>query len=155
MKLLEILQKKTIADISTPSILFVDDDPDVLRWTRKILAVAGYPVCCTSDPNEAAEMLGDSQKGVDLLVTDICMPNMNGPDLAREAYRVRPDLRVLFISGGFKGAPQFRWDDHQLSKPFTSDELLGEIRKALSDKGSHSGWARAAAAGWSGPERRS
>jgi DNA-binding NtrC family response regulator len=140
--------------MSHPSILLVDDDVDVLEWTSQILSGAGYPVRSTSDPREANTMLGDLRNGIDLLVTDVCMPDMNGPDLARQAYRRRPELSVLFISGGFGGAPRFRRGDPRLSKPFTKNEFLDEVQKLVSGDPASPGLARAAAAGWSGTDRR-
>ncbi len=111
------------------SILLVDDDSAVLGTTKRVLGHAGCLVDSTTDPKRAIEML--SAEPYRLLITDISMPDMSGPELAREAFRIRPDVKVPFISGGFEQGVRFRWSDPQLDKPFTPDQLLDEIRKIM------------------------
>ena len=96
----------------TPNIVLVDDDPDVLPATRLALSLAGFPVSETSDPRKAIEILSETTAKFRVLVTDVSMSNLSGPELAREAYQKCPNLRVLFISGGGgDGDAKFRWND--------------------------------------------
>ena len=116
------------------SILLVDDDSAVLRTTKRVLSDAGCLVDSTTDPKRAIEML--SAEPYRLLITDVSMPEMSGPELAREAFHIRADVKVLFISGGFEQGVRFRWSDPQLDKPFTPDQLLDEIRKHIGEPAS-------------------
>ncbi len=139
----------------TPDIVLVDDDPDVLRATRQALSLAGFPVSETTDPRKAIEILSETTERLCLLVTDVSMPNLSGPELARQAYRKCPNLRVLFISGGFDSEVKFRWSDPQLQKPFTPDQLVREVKRVIAGEQSDR-WMRATEElDWAGPERRS
>ncbi len=111
------------------AILLVDDDPDVLEITGQMLAQLGYATITTSDPGDAAEILRDTWTQIDALVTDFCMERTNGADLARRAFRSRPDLRTLFVSGDPCSVTRFRSGDPFLQKPFT----MAELRQSLDD----------------------
>src|SRR4051794_30981054 len=82
----------------TVTILTVDDDPDVRRFARVALADAGFRVL-EAVSGEAALRLLDEETAIDLLLTDMVMPGLNGLDLAREARRRCPEIKVLFASG--------------------------------------------------------
>src|SRR5690348_16286938 len=86
------------------TILIVDDDADVLELTAEVLADAGYEVLTASGAEPALELLRGGRT-VDLLLTDIVMPGLNGLGLADEAKRLRPELRVLYTSAFVKTAP--------------------------------------------------
>ena len=86
------------ADARPVRVLIVDDDPGVLYFVGRVLERAGYvTVSATSgrEALEAAARLGS----VDLLVTDLRMPPMNGDELARQLRRTEPDLKVLYLTG--------------------------------------------------------
>ncbi len=139
----------------TPDIVLVDDDPDVLQAIRQALSLAGFPVSETTDPRKAIEILSETTAKVRLLVTDVSMPNLSGPELAREAYRKCPNLRVLFISGGFESELKFRWSDPQLQKPFTPDQLVREVQRVIAGEPSDRWMSATEELNWEGPERRS
>ena len=141
----------------TPNIVLVDDDPDVLRATRLALSLAGFPVSETTDPRKAIEILSETTAKFRVLVTDVSMPKLSGPELAREAYRKCPNLRVLFISGGFDREAKFRWNDPQLQKPFTPAQLVREVQRVIAGEfGPSDRWMSATEEfDWEGPERRS
>jgi signal transduction histidine kinase/CheY-like chemotaxis protein len=113
--------------IGSGSVLVVDDKPDLCELATQALQSFGYQVMAACSGEEALPYLADTQLAIDLLLTDVVMPRMNGVDLAARAIELRPDLRVLYMSGH---APDprhralFANDGAFLQKPFTL-ELLG------------------------------
>jgi signal transduction histidine kinase/ActR/RegA family two-component response regulator len=117
------------------TLLVVDDEPEVLRLEVRELQLAGYEVVGASNASEALHLLNGRGGAVDLLVTDVVMPGMNGIDLAYAARRRYPHVRVLFVSGHLdEGAtvdgplPQ---DATLLTKPFRPEELSRSVRESL------------------------
>ncbi len=105
------------------TVLVCDDELDVRRLVERILSRAGYAVVGAATPEAALATCG---MPVDLLLTDVVMPGMAGPELAERLRRERPGLRVLMTSG------DARIDDPALlAKPFGADELLRAVRVAL------------------------
>jgi signal transduction histidine kinase/CheY-like chemotaxis protein/sugar lactone lactonase YvrE len=116
------------------SILLVEDQEQVRELAVTVLRHAGYSVDNAAD-GEAALMLVEQWKGpLDLLLTDVVMPLMSGPELATKVRRRSPSTRVLFISGyssesmGGEGGGD---GTLHLSKPFTPAQLLEQVRKVL------------------------
>ena len=115
-------------------ILVVEDNPSVLQLVEKQLKELGYHVITAPDGPSAMSILRQGQQ-IDLLFTDVVMAGgMSGPDLAREARKQRPGLRVLFSSGFPRDAgrsiePSF--DDLLLSKPYRRTELANKVREVL------------------------
>jgi two-component system, cell cycle sensor histidine kinase and response regulator CckA len=115
------------------TILVVDDEPAVLRLMASVLAARGHVV--TEPPNAAAGLLAaDRHEGeIELLVTDVVMPGMTGPQLASQVRAVRPSIRVLLVSGYSEAA--IALDDPSrddfLEKPFTPDELIAHVEELL------------------------
>ena len=117
--------------LGSRKLLLIDDDSDVVTLAGQILANAGYSVFSTSDPGEAIRLLSDRRVRIDLLITDVFMPGMTGPDLARTGFRNRAELRVLFMSGDTKARSTVRKGDNYLVKPFASAELVREVSTTL------------------------
>jgi len=119
---------------STPVILLVEDEDTVRDVTRRVLERAGYRVLCCQSPEEALEMLVDWKDRLDLLLSDVIMPGMNGPDLALRLQKLRPKLATLFISGYAEldvlGQLQPPLASH-IQKPFTAETLLSRVAEAL------------------------
>jgi CheY-like chemotaxis protein len=118
---------------ATETILVVEDDEEVARFSTEVLREAGYRVLATRDGAGALRLL-DRHKEIGLLFTDVVLPGgMNGRELAREAQRRRPDLKVLYATGYSRNAifHQGRLDDEVqlLTKPFTYDTLTRKIRQ--------------------------
>jgi CheY-like chemotaxis protein len=116
--------------------LLVEDDPSVRHITARILRRHGYIVVEASKPSEARAVseVGDD---IDLLLTDLVMPEMTGVKLADELTLARPGLRVLYMTG-YAGAALNQAqgellspEDGVIQKPFTSDALLDRVRAAL------------------------
>ena len=136
-------------------LLLVDDDKVILKLIDRILADDGYSVLSTSDPYHARRVLEDPQVTVHLLLTDVFMPEISGPELARGALGFRSGLRVLFMSGDPKRRSPIRKGDQLISKPFAISELLVRVRKILTE----TDWGVAREEGvteeeWTGLERR-
>lgn len=119
----------------TETVLVVDDDVGVREFIMASLERHGYSVAGTRTSAEALEIFSGLSDGVDLLVTDVVLPGMSGPDLAEHLLKTNPKLRVLFVTGYLS-----RYRDHPalerfrvLRKPFQSDVLLSDVRKALDD----------------------
>jgi PAS domain S-box-containing protein len=118
------------------TILLVEDDPSVRSITARILRRQGYVVVEASRPSEARAFseVGDE---IDLLLTDLVMPEMSGVKLADELTLARPGLRVLYMTG-YAGAALsvaetdvLEPDERLIQKPFTSDALLDRVRAAM------------------------
>ncbi|MFC5001199.1 response regulator [Dactylosporangium cerinum] len=115
-------------------ILVVEDDEDVRDIVVRILTRAGYRVTAPASATAALELCADPAFTVDALLTDVIMPDIAGPQLANAARLLRPQLPVLYMSGYTAGnLPGGRTltDDPLLRKPFTTDELLHQLRQVL------------------------
>jgi CheY-like chemotaxis protein len=110
------------------TVLLVDDEDGVRRVTAKLLASAGYRVLEASTPSEA---IVAATRGVDLLVTDVLLPEIDGRELAKRLRESSPELPVVFVSGYAPGGPRSTPDLALLAKPFTPDALLARVREAL------------------------
>ena len=118
--------------------LLVVEDEDALREVAgRILTGAGYRVLCAADGPRALELAARHEGTIDLLVSDVVMPGMLGKELADRLTGVRPDTRVLYMSGYAQPVlhSQGTLDPGValLEKPFTADDLLVAVRRRLDD----------------------
>ena len=117
------------------TVLLVEDDAAVRAFMRRSLDAAGYRVLETGQPHEAVKLAGAPGAALDMLLTDVIMPAMAGPDLAARLLALRPGLRVLFVSGYTEDAGlrsgALPAGQTFLQKPFTGDELARAVRAAL------------------------
>jgi PAS domain S-box-containing protein len=117
------------------TILLVEDDRNVRELVSRLLSGLGYHVIAAANGQEALAPLGASEKKVHLLLTDVVMPGMSGPELAAYARAIRPGLPVLFVSGYPDVAISQRGvevdPESFVQKPFTADVLSGRIRRLL------------------------
>jgi DNA-binding response OmpR family regulator len=113
----------------------VEDERLVLGAIQRTLRAAGYTVLSASGPEAALSLAAQRGGEIDLVVTDLVMPGMNGQELALRLIGDRPGTRILFMSGYTddsltqSGALDAGVD--LLEKPFRSDELLRRVREAL------------------------
>jgi CheY-like chemotaxis protein len=115
------------------TILLVEDDAAVREVGVAMLARLGYRVIPAADGHEALERMRSGPDAVDLLLTDVVMPRMSGLELAQAARRIRPETKVLFVSGYFQqrtGATPMT-PGMVVQKPFTSTLLANAVRLAL------------------------
>jgi two-component system cell cycle sensor histidine kinase/response regulator CckA len=118
------------------SILVADDEPIVLSTTQAILRIHGYKVHLATNGQEALEV--HRQAGpLDLLLTDVVMPQMSGPELAHALKQEVDDLRCVFMSGYDQEYISQHGGQHigcdYLRKPFTPEALLKKIRNTLDE----------------------
>jgi CheY-like chemotaxis protein len=125
---------RTSESEGTETVLLVEDDARVLELTAAGLRELGYIVIEARSAREALNHLQLAQR-VDLLLTDIVMPEMNGRRLADEAIAMRPDLKVMFMTGFTKNAIVHNGvldpGVHFLAKPFSLEELSKKLREVL------------------------
>lgn len=120
--------------LRTPTILLVDDNEVVMEVTREILASSGYRVKTTYLPCVALDLVEQGDFPVDLLVTDVVMPQMNGPELYRRMRELVPALPVLYMSGYSGQSIQDVMQGegaHFLPKPFKPSALLERVAHVL------------------------
>jgi len=124
----------------TETILLVEDDGSVRELHKMIFEAAGYRVIEALDGQDALDRFTERPAEVDILVTDVIMPKLDGKRLFQEIEKARPDMRVLFMSGYTRdivikrGIPDDTWDF--LAKPVRSAELLRKVRNILDRRGS-------------------
>lgn len=118
------------------TILLVDDDPPIRQLVRRALEERGFVLLEARNGEEALQLAGERRSPIDLLMTDIVLPHMDGFTLSRRFAVLHPDTKVLFMSGyagdsvavrvGLKESGQ-----HFLLKPFTKDQLNQKITAVL------------------------
>ncbi len=120
------------ADLSgTQTILIVDDEELVLTMGEKVLSSYGYKVLTAHSGKKALELLMATQSPVDLVITDLIMPNMGGRELIEKIRRNSPAMKVICCSGYIR-AGNAEENDAYLEKPFTSQDLLRKVKDMLS-----------------------
>jgi CheY-like chemotaxis protein len=116
-------------------ILVVEDEEVVRNLVRVALERRGHEVTVANDGLEALRLFEDPTQEFDLLVTDVVMPQLNGAELAERVAQLRPELRVVFMSGYTRGTiPERRLLEAGrtfLQKPFTVAELLQTVARML------------------------
>jgi two-component system, cell cycle sensor histidine kinase and response regulator CckA len=114
-------------------VLLAEDEETIRRLVAEVLSRSGYKVFAAANGDEALRLLEEHEDEVDLLLTDVVMPGMSGPDLARAACKLRPSLRVLFTSG-YTSEPDEAFDDPDvefIGKPFSPQALVAKVREVL------------------------
>ncbi len=117
------------------TILLAEDDEIVRSSLRLLLESNGFTVIEAHDGAEALRLFRTQQSTINLLVTDLAMPNLNGRELAERVKALRPDLPIMFISGK-RSSPLLKKavlkeGSHFLSKPFSYTMLLQKVRDLL------------------------
>ncbi|MGH7317347.1 MAG: ATP-binding protein, partial [Candidatus Rokuibacteriota bacterium] len=124
------------------TVLLVEDDESLRTLAREILTVQGYVVLEAPSPREALRVHQTHEGRINLLLTDVVMPEMTGLQLADHLKIARPDMAVLFMSG-YTGAvlaqPGAELAGHLLQKPFTPDGLSRRVREVLGGPSSRPG----------------
>ncbi|MCZ6514814.1 MAG: PAS domain S-box protein, partial [Acidobacteria bacterium] len=124
---------------SLQTVMVVDDDDPLRKLTREVFELEGYRVMEAGSGSEALKLSESHSGTIDVLVTDVVMPGMNGLDLARKLIGFRPGLRVLYVSGYTDGAlsdlTDLPKDAFLLQKPFSLDVLIRKVREVLDLRG--------------------
>ncbi|MCU1233817.1 MAG: sensor hybrid histidine kinase [Candidatus Solibacter sp.] len=120
---------------SGSTILLVEDDATVQQLVSAMLKSSGYRVIATATPSEALRICSEFSTHIDLLLTDMVLPDGDGGEIAENAVALRPGLKVLYMSGYTEHpmlcGPNFDSNAPFLQKPFTKAALMAKIREAL------------------------
>ncbi|HEY3914413.1 MAG TPA: ATP-binding protein, partial [Verrucomicrobiae bacterium] len=116
----------------TQTILFVDDEDLLLTMGQMVLSSFGYTVLTANSGQKALEIFTKSQKKIDLVITDLVMPNMSGRELSEHIHKAEPSMRILWCSG-YVRSPDSQEAERYLQKPFTSQDLLRKVKQVLSE----------------------
>jgi two-component system cell cycle sensor histidine kinase/response regulator CckA len=116
-------------------VLLVEDEDPVRSFAARALRLRGYTVVEAASGEEALEILKDPNLHVDIMLSDVIMPGLDGPGWVREAQKARPDVKVIFMSGyaedtfvgGESGIPNAAF----MPKPFTLNELTQRVKDQL------------------------
>ena len=119
------------------TILLVEDDDQVRQLTRDVLETHGFTILTAKSGTQAMQMLTDHDGEIDLLLTDVVMPGLNGRELYEQAIRLRPILKVLYMSGYSEQIISHRGildtGIHFIPKPFLADDLIQVVQETLAD----------------------
>jgi len=130
------------------TILLLEDDTALRGLVRELLELAGYTVLVAADPEGARAVVSSHPGPLDLLISDVVMPGMSGPEFATDFLKRNPQARVLYMSGyteeGIARRGALDLGGPLLQKPFTSGTLLRAVRAALeaSPPGAPPAWPR-------------
>ena len=126
-------------DRAGETILLVEDEPSILKTTSLMLKAMGYSVLGAGSPEEALTLARENSGRIDLLISDVIMPEVNGLDLAKSLQSVCPDMKQLFMSGYTANVVAshdiLEEGIHFLPKPFNKDDLFTKVREALDFSG--------------------
>ncbi|HKC62204.1 MAG TPA: ATP-binding protein [Pyrinomonadaceae bacterium] len=137
------VEVKKVADAPEPprgteTILLVEDEEMVRNMTRTILESSGYKVIAASDGKEALRLVEENPESIDMMLTDVVMPQMSGRMLVEQIAPMRPSMRVLYMSGYANNAIVHHGALEEglafLPKPFTPDALAFKVREILDAK---------------------
>jgi len=119
------------------TVLIVEDEPAILKLGATILERQGYNVLTAATPAQAIQTVAEQGDAIQLLITDVVMPEMNGRDLVRRVREVKPDLKCLYISGYTADAIAHHGVLEEgvrfLQKPFSILELATRVRQVLDE----------------------
>jgi two-component system, cell cycle sensor histidine kinase and response regulator CckA len=120
------------------SVILVEDDDAVRMFGARALRNKGYRVIEAKSGETALDLIRDAAEKIDLLITDVVMPQMDGPALIREVRRINPDIKVIFISGYTEDTFRQRLDSdseiHFLAKPFSLKQLAIKVKDVINEK---------------------
>jgi two-component system cell cycle sensor histidine kinase/response regulator CckA len=123
----------------TETVLLVEDAEPLRTLTKEIMERSGYTVLEAGNGIEAIQVANNFTGTIDLLLTDVIMPNMGGEQLAAELLRIRPNLKVLYMSGypnaGMAWSGTLASAVVLLEKPFSREILMRRLRQALDEQG--------------------
>jgi two-component system, cell cycle sensor histidine kinase and response regulator CckA len=116
--------------------MLVEDEDPVRIFGARALRNKGYKVLEAKSGESALEMIRGAGEKIDLLISDVVMPRMDGPALIREVREIHPDMKVIFISGYTEDAFRQRLDSdseiHFLPKPFSLKQLASKVKEVIS-----------------------
>jgi two-component system cell cycle sensor histidine kinase/response regulator CckA len=130
------LEPPAVTDLTgNATILLVEDEVAVRAFAARALQSRGYTVHEAGSGTEALEVMAETGGTIDLVVSDVVMPEMDGPSLLRELRKTRPDLKIIFVSGYAEDAFKKNLPENEqfsfLPKPFSLKELATTVKETL------------------------
>jgi nitrogen-specific signal transduction histidine kinase/CheY-like chemotaxis protein len=116
----------------TQTVLFVDDEDSLLTMGRMILSSYGYTVLTANSGQKALEIFSASPQKIDLVITDLVMPNMSGRELTEQILKLAPGMRILWSSGYVRSSSPEE-QERYLQKPFSTQDLLRKVKQILTE----------------------
>ena len=113
--------------MTSPTILLVEDQEEVRNLVRRVLSARGYHVLAAASGQDALRLTVQFAGPIDLLVTDVMMPGMNGREVALLLAPAHPKMKTLYLSGYPDESPGIAF----LQKPFTAESLAQKVREVL------------------------
>jgi two-component system cell cycle sensor histidine kinase/response regulator CckA len=133
----DVEEKQETKDLTgSATIMLVDDEDAVRSFGARALQNKGYTVIEASSGEEAWNIIQDDNPALDLIVTDVIMPEMDGPTFARHVLEAQPDLPIVFVSGYTEDRFKDEFEGHRvffLPKPFTLQQLAERIKDVLAE----------------------
>jgi CheY-like chemotaxis protein len=128
--------RPSISAQASETVLVVEDDPSMRRMTERILSRTGYEVLTSPGGRDALRQLEARKGEIDLLLTDVVMPEMSGTELAGRAGALYPELSILLMSGYVDrpGVGPLQDGAELLEKPFRAEDLLEKVRAVLESR---------------------
>ncbi len=133
--IIEVVEEKKLSQDLTGSakILFVEDEDAIRKFGTRALTNKGYKVIEAINGEDALQLINDTKPEIDLLITDIMMPEMDGTTLAKHIRELYPNTRIIFISGYAEDKFKSELGDNVafLPKPFNLKELASKVKEVL------------------------
>ena len=135
-----LLQQDTETAVRVPSghgetVLLVEDEPSIMSMVKAMLEKLGYKALATDSASKALQLAKSHAPKIDLLITDVIMPEMNGRELAEQVQAIHPQIKTLFMSGYTADVIAHRGvlseEANFLQKPFSTDSLAIKVREVL------------------------
>jgi CheY-like chemotaxis protein len=130
-------EKEVIPVSCGETVLVVEDEPAILKMITMMLEKMGYTVLSADRPNKAIQLAEKHADGIDLLLSDVIMPEMNGRELAERIQSLCPNMKNVFMSGFTADVIAHRGvldsGVHFIQKPFSVMDLAVKMRDALSE----------------------
>ncbi|MBT8341488.1 MAG: PAS domain S-box protein [Desulfatitalea sp.] len=142
-KLMDEVQEDTVEEKSPiefhpATVLLVEDDDMVRRMTAEILKEIGYSVLIVDTPTEALALFEKNDTPIDLLITDVIMPQMSGTELVSKINKLKPEVKVLYMSGHTENIIVrqgiLKEGIHFVQKPFSMSDLAKKVRETIEDQ---------------------
>ncbi|MCE2510720.1 MAG: PAS domain-containing protein [Alphaproteobacteria bacterium] len=119
------------------TVLLVEDEDAVRLFGARALRKKGYKVLEAKGGYVALDLINNAEEPIDLLITDVVMPELDGPSLVHRVLETRPDMKVIFISGYAEDSFRDRIGDlpdlHFLTKPFSLEQLAGKVKEVMAN----------------------
>jgi len=130
-------EKRQLEPRGQETILLAEDEAPVLSITSRFLERLGYTVLAANSPEEALKQAQDYPHAIDLLLTDVVMPGMNGRELFESLAALRPEIKCMYMSGYpadvIANRGVLNQNVHFIEKPFTIQQLAPKLRKAIEE----------------------